>query len=208
LEARQVIDVTAARQLVAVLAVLAVAVLWLWLLNSWRVRNWRGVTFTIVGTIAFVLASLLPAPVRGLAMGGTWLAVAWILVFHPDVVGVMTPQAYDYVDAHIEILRRIGRRKHARRHLDAEASVQAFEADVRVLKSLIPPPGWVRLHAETIRELDRRLTVMKVGIMPTAEEQKSGDQRWLEIGQLFRDLLKARAGFWTGWPHVVRRPSA
>ena len=26
--------------------------------------------------------------------------------------------------------------------------------------------------------------------MPTPEEQQAGEQRWLEIGQLFRDLLK------------------
>ena len=49
---------------------------------------------------------------------------------------------------------------------------------------------------------------MKGSTAPSPEDMRAGDEEWLEIGQLFRDTLKARAGFWTGWPHLIRRQDA
>ena len=191
-----------------ILFVLADLVLWLWLLNAWRLKNWRAVTVGIFGTVAMLLAGLFPPPAGALGVGGSWLAVAWIFVIHPEMVSVITPEEYDYVDAHVLILRRIGRRKHAASHLDPVASVAEFESDVQSLARLTAPSEWSLLHERTVIELRRRLTIMKGSTAPSPEDMRAGDEEWLEIGQLFRDTLKARAGFWTGWPHLIRRQDA
>jgi hypothetical protein len=190
------------------ITVLAVMLLWLGLVNSWRLRNWRAATLTLAGTMVIVMGGLLPDPARVLVPAVAWLLVAWVLLRRSSAVGVMPPPEYDYVDAHVKILRRIDRRKHAPRRLDQAAYVRAFEADVRALRALKAPPAWSRVHADTVRELDRRVRQMKTGVALTADEQRAANQRWLEVGQAFRDLLRSRAGFWTGWPHLVAGPEA
>lgn len=183
----------------------AIALLWLWLITSWRTRNWRAVCLGIVGTIAMLIAGVLPNPAQALARGAIWLITTWVFLFRPDLVGVISRQEYDYIDAYSSILRRIGERKRSSRRPDAEASLQAFESDVKAMRALKAPFAWSRVQADTVRELERRLTVMKARTLRSPEDLKPFDDRWRDVGQLFRDTLKARAGFWTGWPHLFRR---
>jgi hypothetical protein len=186
---------------------LFVLILWVLLLNSWRLRNWRAVTLGVVGTIGILAAGMLPSPARGLAQAGIWLVVAWTFLFRSELVGVMPREEYDYVEAHIQILRRIGRRKHASKGPDPTTALHEYEADVRSLEALDPPLAWSELHRDTVRELERRLTVMKTRPVQSPEDLRRLDDRWLEVGRLFRGTLKARAGFWTGWPRPIQRPS-
>jgi hypothetical protein len=183
-----------------IVLVLAVLILWLWLLNSWRLRNWRAVTLGAVGTIAVLAAGMLPNPTRAVAQAGIWLVVGWVFLFRSELVGVMSPAEYDYVDAHIQILRRIDRQKHASDRPDPMTDLREFEANVRSLEALNAPLAWSKLHRDTVRELERRLTIMKARTLRSPEDLRALDDRWLEVGQLFRETLKARAGFWTGWP--------
>ncbi len=188
-----------------IVLVLAVLILWLLLLNSWRLRNWRAVTLGAVGTIVFLAAGMLPSSVREVAQPGICFVFVWVFLFRPGLVGVMPPEEYDYVDAHIQILRRIDRRKHASDRPDPTTALREYESDVRSLEALDAPLAWSKLHRDTVRELERRLTAMKAGTLRSPEDLRPFDDRWLEVGQLFRDTLRARAGFWTGWPHLVRR---
>ena len=125
---------------------LAVLILWLGLLNSWRLRNWRAVTLGAVGTIAILAAGMLPNPARAVAQAGIWLVVGWVFQFRPELVGVMSPEEYDYVDAHIQILRRIDRRKHASDRPDPITDLREFEANVRSLEALNAPLAWSKVH--------------------------------------------------------------
>jgi hypothetical protein len=191
-----------------IVLVMAVLVLWLLLLNSWRLRNWRAVTLGVAGTIAILAAGMLPSPARAAAQAGLWLVIVWTFLFRQEFVSVMPREEYDYVDAHIEILRRIDRRKHAADRPDPVTALHEFEADVRSLEALNAPLAWSTVHRDTVRELERRLTVMKARTLRSPEDLRPLDDRWLEVGQRFRETLKARAGFWTGWPYLVRRPGS
>src|SRR4051794_8314003 len=153
-------------------------------------------------------AGMLPNPAGGLAQAGIWLVVAWVFLFRTDVVGVMAPEEYAYVDAYTQILRRIHQRKHASGRRNPAESPRRFEADVQSIAALSPPPAWVQVQSDTVRELERRLTVMKLGTPRSAGELRAIDDGWLEVGQQFRDSLKVRAAFWNGWPFVVRRSRA
>jgi hypothetical protein len=184
-----------------ILVALMLLVLWLWLINSWKLRNWRAVALCCLGTIAILIAGMLPYPVRGLVQAGVWGVLGWVFVIHPELVGVMLPAEYAYVDRYTQILRRIDRRKHHRDERDVRVSKIAFEADVRSLEGLTAPPAWSDVQLDTISELHRRLTMMNLVPALTYEDTRAADQRWREVGQQFRDVLKARAGFWTGWPH-------
>jgi transcriptional regulator with XRE-family HTH domain len=54
-----------------------------------------------------------------------------------ELVGVMAPAEYAYVDEHVSILRRIDKRKHSRdRPGPGSLYVQAFEADIHAMKIL------------------------------------------------------------------------
>lgn len=194
--------------LVQILLVLVILAIWAWLITSWRLRNWRAVTVAVIGTIAILAGGMLPAPARALAQGCAFLVTLWIFVIRPEMVGVMAPEEYDYVDAHVKILRRIGSRKHSKRRPDPDDSLHAFESDVHAMEALRAPPAWSGLHSDTVRELERRLILMKSRTLRSPEDVKPLDDRWQEVGQLFRDTLKERAGFWTGWPHPFRQPRA
>jgi hypothetical protein len=89
--------------------------------------------------------------------------------------------------------------------MDAAAYVIAFEADVRDLESLAAPPAWAHLKSEAVRELARRLTIMKLGAAPSPEVLRLGDERWDAVGREFSEVMRARAGFWVGWPNLIRR---
>jgi hypothetical protein len=154
--------------------------------------------------MAILVATLLPNPPRGLVQAGIWDLVLWVFMFRQELVGVMSRQEYDYVDAHSSILRRIGQRKRSSRP-DPDSSLHAYESDVKAMRALKAPFAWSKVQADTVRELERRLTVMKARTLRSPEDLKPFDDRWHEVGQLFRDTLKARAGFWTGWPHLFRR---
>ena len=188
-----------------VVLALAVLILWLLLLNSWRLRNWRAVTVGAVGTIAIIVAGMLPSPARALAQAGIWLLVGWIFLFRPGLVGVMPRGGV-----------RLRRCTHPDPAADRSAkarirptrpadSLPRIRGGRTVARSTKPTVAVGEVHRETVREMERRLTVMKARTLRSTEDLRPFDDRWLEVGRLFRQTLKARAGFWTGWPYSVRR---
>jgi hypothetical protein len=183
---------------------LAIALLWVRLLTSWRLRNWRAVALAIAGTISILAAALLPNPPRGLVQAGIWGLVLWVFLFRQELVAVMSPREYDFVDDYLRILQRLDRKQHVRNEGDPDASVRAYETDVRSFEALQAPPAWSQVKSDTERDLNRRLTMMKLRAKPSTEDLRALDDQWLVVEQQFRDALKARAGFWTGWPRPMR----
>jgi hypothetical protein len=183
---------------------IAIALLWVRLLTSWRLMNWRAVALAIAGTIAILAAALIPNPPRGLVQAGIWGLVLWVFMFRQELVAVMSPREYDFVDGYLTILHRLDRKQHISNEGDPDASVREFERNVRSFEALVAPPAWTSLKADTARELNRRLTMKKLRAKPSSEDLRALDDQWLVVEQQFRDVLKARAGFWTGWPRPMR----
>jgi hypothetical protein len=46
---------------------------------------------------------------------------------------------------------------------------------------------------------------MKLGTVPSPEALRLADERWDAVGREFSEVMKARAGFWFGWPNLIRR---
>lgn len=90
------------------------------------------------------------------------------------------------------------------RGYDPVAALVEFEAAVRSMEALPAPLAWSSLKSATVRELRRRLTMLKLGTMPPAESLRVADAEWLKVQQQFRELFRTRAGFWKDWPHLTR----
>jgi hypothetical protein len=156
---------------------IAIALLWVRLFISWRLRNWRAVALAIAGTIAILAAALLPNPPRGLVQAGIWGLVLWVFMFRQELVGVMSPREYAFVDGYLTILHRVDRKQHISNERDPDASVREFERNVRSLEALQAPPAWTSLKADTARELNRRLTMKKLRAKPSSEDLRALDDQ-------------------------------
>jgi len=183
---------------------IAIGLLWIRLLTSWRLRNWRAVGLAIAGTVAMLAAALLPNPPRGLVQAGIWGLVLWVFMFRQELVAVMSPREYDFVDDYLRILQRLDRKQRVRNERDPDVSVREYETNLRSLEGLQAPPAWSQVKTDTARDLNRRLMMMKLRAKPSSEDLRALDDQWLVVEQQFRDVLKARAGFWTGWPRPIR----
>ena len=182
--------------------------LWLTVLSSWRLRNWRATALALAGTAAIGGAGFLPWPLSALLQAGLWTAVLWVLVIRSELVGVMPPEEYRFVEEYLAILQRVARRRRRARRADPATSLPEFEAAIRSLESLPAPGDWSHLRFETARELDPRLLLMRRGTMPTAEALRAADDQWLEVERVASRMVKAKAGFWRGWPYFKPRSDA
>jgi hypothetical protein len=190
-----------------ILVALILVAQWFLVLTTWELRNWRGVALACAGTAVILLAGLLPWPMAGFIQAAVWGAVLWVLLLRTELVVVMSPKEYRFVSDYIEILRRFGRLKARALEIDSTAHVAEYESAVRSLVRLEAPADWAQLQADTVRELERRLTMMKLlHAKPADETLRVAEAQWREIMQRFRRMHKAKAGFWRGWPRLSRGP--
>jgi hypothetical protein len=85
-------------------------------------------------------------------------------------------------------------------------SVAEFESALRSLERLSAAVDWADLQTDTVQELERRLAMMRLlHAEPSAGTLTVAEAQWLEVMQRFKRMLKAKAGFWRGWPHPIPR---
>jgi hypothetical protein len=176
--------------------------LWLVAISSWRLRNWRAVAVGIAGTIAIVAAGSLPWPLSPGLQAAAWGAVLFTFLLRTELVSVMSPDEARFVEEYIQNLEIIGRLKGAR-NVDPTGYVARFEAAVHSIEGLEAPAEWSDLQVDTAAELRRRLTMMKVLVMPSLDAREAADIRWLALEERFRRLYKERAAFWRGFPALT-----
>lgn len=179
--------------------------LWIVALSSFRLRNWRAMTLGVLGTLAIVVTGCLSWPVAPLLQVVLWAAVLWVFLIRNELVAAMSPAEYQFVEQYVDILQGVAQLKRRVRQTEPESYVAQFEKAVTSLERLDAPDQWKQLQLDTAGELRRRLTRMKLLSLPSPEEQQAAEARWLEIERRSRQLLKARAGFWNGWPHLSYR---
>jgi hypothetical protein len=144
--------------------------------------------------------SLLPWPLGGLIQAGVWTIVLLIFFTRSEWVGVLSPGEYKFLEEYTGTLHEIRILKARVRDADPDEYLARFQQAVRTLERLDAPREWRRVHAAALDELRRRATRMALLAMPTAEEARIAAARWLEVEKDFNQLVRARAGFWTGWP--------
>ena len=179
--------------------------LWLAIATSFRLRNWRATTLGMAGTVGILIAGLLPYPVGQVIQAGLWGMILLVLLTRSELVAVLAPAEYQFVERYFEILRGLARLGQRARQTDSAAYVVKFSNAIVALEPLDAPGDWAQLQADTVRELNRRLTRMRLLEMPTSEDERIAEDRWLAIENRFQGMLKTKANFWTGWPHPTRR---
>lgn len=192
----------------SILLVVMLAAMWFIVLNSWQLRNWRAVGLACVGTVAILLAGFLPWPVAPWIQAGVWGALLLVFLTRTELVAVMPPEEYRFVAAYIATLRRLGRLKERALEMDPTDNVTEFESALRSLERLSAPGDWGDLQADTVRELERRLAMMRLlHAKPSSGTLGVAEAQWLEVMQRFRRRLREKAAFWRGWPHMTRPES-
>lgn len=158
-----------------------------------------------VATAAVLAAGVLPWPFKSVVQTAIWTAALYVLLFHSELVAVMSAEEWKFVEDYDRILQGISRLGQRVRETDPASYMAQFHEALRSLERLDAPGDWARLQARCAGELRRRLTAMTLLVWPTPEMQVANADRWLEVEQLYRDLIKAKAGFWTGWPPAMVR---
>lgn len=184
----------------SILLALMLSGLWVVVVSLWRLRNWRAAALAGIATGAILACAALPWPSRPAIQTAIWTAALYVFLFRSDLVAVMSAKEYQFVEDYVRIVQGIGRLGKRARETDSASYLAQWHEALRSLERLEAPGDWARLQAKCAGELRRRLTAMTLLVWPSPEMQNANAARWLEVEQLYRELLKAKAGFWTGWP--------
>jgi hypothetical protein len=199
----------------AIVVGLMLLTMWLTLASSWRLRNWRAAGIVLAASVLILLRGPFPSLVTPFVQGGAWGAAMLLLLSRTDLVSVPSPEEVRFVEEYVRIMKSLSRLKEppvetasaTQVELFLESAVMLIESAVKALRNLRGSGEWARLQADTVRELERGLEWMKPRAWPSAEALREAEARQLELQQRFRQLVKAKAGFWAGWPPFSRRPS-
>jgi hypothetical protein len=180
--------------------------IWLVLGFSWPLRNWRAVIFVSFATTVILTASLFGRPITIWVQTGIWVAVMIVLLIRNDWISVVSRSEYQFVTEYLHILRRVSQIKRRALERDSTESVKEYERIIDALDSLNAPAEWVVVKQQTVRELRRRLNIIKLLTTdPHASTVRYGDDRWQEIQDAYRRMFRRQTGFWRGWPHLRLR---
>lgn len=177
-----------------------IAAMWLVAFRSWRLRNWRATVVLGCGTAAIVGVGIFP-PSAALWLRGAICAAVILLVLTRRGLLSIEEVEYSFIEQYDELLRQMADLKRRTPMLEAADHVAAFANIVELLEALeAPSTEWADLKADTVRELRRRLVLMRLSMQPPTETLERANAEWSEIEQRFQRMVKARSNFWAGWP--------
>ena len=185
----------------SVLVGLMIASLWVVPATSWKLRNWRAVAFVAGASAALLVAGTLPMTVAPIVQAGIWGATLWILLLHADRFPALAPAELEFVDRYLDLVRRVESLHRRADTLDPVAHVAEFQ-DITELLERLPAPTeeWAQLRDDAAQEFRRRLTMMRVTTSPPPTALARTRENWSDVEERFLRLMKAKAGFWAGWP--------
>ncbi len=179
-----------------------IGAMWLIPFSSWRLRSWRASVFLALGSAAILVAGLLPAPLAALLQGALWVGFTlFMLTRGEEALSVVRGAEYAYIESYSGLLRQIADLKRGASNSEPVAYVADFERVIEELEALgAPSEDWADLKADAIRELRRRLVMMRLGARPSPETMDAANTAWADIERRFALMLKAKTGFWAGLP--------
>jgi hypothetical protein len=195
--------VSTANVIVAVL----ISIAWLLAFTSWRLRNWRAVV-VLLGVSAFIVAVGLVAPsLAPWLQVAIWISVVEILFVRGGLLSVVGRSEDSFLERHMELIGQIAQLKSRAQSTDPAEYTAKFAAIIEGLRALKPPSSKLaELNADTIRELERRLVLLKLSTRPAPEVFERMDTEWSRIESRRRRALESMGRFWAGWPEILSRP--
>lgn len=190
----------------SVIVGLMIVSVWVIPVTSWKLRNWRAVAFVVAASAALLLTGTLQRNVAPFVQAGVWGATLWVLLLHADRFPALPRAELEFVDAYVDLIRRVESLYRRAETLDPAAHVTEFQEITATLERLeAPDPEWTRLRDDAAVELRRRLTMMRLTTSPSPAALTRTRANWADVQEHFRELMKERAGFWAGWPRLINR---
>jgi hypothetical protein len=187
----------------SVLVGLMVVSLWVIPATSWKLRNWRAAAFVAGASATLLIAGMLPRSVAPFVQAGVWGATLWVLLLHADRFPALARAELEFVDAYIDLVRRVESLYRRADTLDPD-HVAAFQEITESLERLdAPDEEWTQLRDDAAVEFRRRLTLIRLTTTPTPAALARTRDNWAAVQERFHRLLKRKAGFWAGWPRLA-----
>jgi hypothetical protein len=188
------------------LIVLLVASLWLGPATSWKLRNWRAVAFIAMVMGTMLIAGWLPWPADAILQAAVWGGATWVLTFHANSFPALTQAELEFVDGYVVAVRRVEALARGDIRGDPREHVAEFEAITQTLEHLVAPGAeWRQVRDHAAGEFRRRLAMMRLTTNPSPASISTARESWRAVDEQFTKLLRGKAGFWGGWPHLVSR---
>ncbi len=188
----------------AMVAVIMICVSWLIAFSSWRLRTWRTAAVLLCGSATIFAVSLLPWPVAPVAAGGVWVVLTLLVLTRSEALAAVSDTEYAFIRRYAALLARIAELKGAAFTMEPASYVAEFEQLTNAFERLDAPSSeWTELRAETVRELRRRATIMRLGSRPAPDTMDRANEAWAAVETRFEQLFGARKRFWAPRP----RPS-
>lgn len=175
-------------------AIVLLVTLW-W--TSWPLHNWRGTAFVACAIGAMLLEAVLPGMAPALLQLVTVLFGITAVLCRPRWMASATREEWTFIDEYVDQLQRVERLNERAASITPQEYVDAFDEMVQRLRKLRPPdPELARLHTRAVRELSRRLVIMRTGDPSSKEIVAQARANWAAVDEEYRSILRRRFGFW------------
>jgi hypothetical protein len=169
--------------------------------SSWRLRNWRTVAVLVSGGAAMFAATVLPSPIGAIAVGGMWTGMTLLVATGWEALSSVSDREYEFIRSYVAILTRIKDLQSAVFSMEPADYVAEFEQTIGGFERLDPPSDdWAELRAQTVQELRRRATMMRLGGRPSPETMRRANEEWAAVERRFQRMLNDRKRFWARPP--------
>jgi hypothetical protein len=189
-----------------VIVVVMVIVMWVLALTSWRLRNWRATAILGAASAAVLGVGMLPAAVASWLQGAALVVLFEVLFVRGGLLSIAGGPVDSFIEEYLGLLQQLADLKRRTRNEDPTEYIASFATIIDGLEKLRPPSTEsADLNDDTIRELNRRLVLLKLGTRPSPVVFARTDVEWAEIEQRFERLQRGRSGFWADWPRFFSR---
>ena len=184
----------------AVGSLIVLALLALGLRNPW-LRSWRTVCAALLAMVILVVAIVVPVVPHGIIRGALLAAYGLGILFENRHLWSLHSADGEFAMACRANQSRFSALAGRIGSISPADYIQEFAAITEELKRLpAPSDDWRRARDNAVDELSRRVTRMRLGVMPTNDESKAAEDRWGVIQAEFRRLFDAKRTFWLPWP--------
>jgi hypothetical protein len=170
-------------------------------ISYWMLRSWR--TYSLLGGAALLaagadLADLRPLPAlqTGLVAG-----VALAMFLRNESLWAMSKADRGFVDAYAAIRLELKNLEGTSAAAPPAVYQRSFAELVARLGQIgSPSSDWEELRQDTEKDLKKRLSAMKGGVVPPDDQIESFRREWKDLEDRFAVLIHQKTNFWLLWP--------
>lgn len=155
------------------------------------------------GSTAIFAIGMLPSSVAPWLQGAMWLTLMELFFVRGGLLAIVGGAEDPFTEQYVALLRRVADLKQRAPTTEPAEYVAEFATVIEGFEALrAPTTELADLNADTIRELHRRLALMKLSPRPSSDTFERMTSEWAEIERRLQRVLKSRSRFWAGWPRL------